>query len=139
MNFKQITSKDISYFSRLVGEPYIIIDEEGMEAYSHDETEDLIYSPELVLKPGTTEEISAIVRYCNENNIPVTPMGARTGLSGGALPLYGGIALSMERFNKIIEIDTDNLQATVEPAVITQVFQEAVMEKSSVLSARPGK
>jgi len=129
MNFKQITSTDISHFTKLVGEPYIIVDKEGMEAYSHDETEDLIYSPELVLKPGTTEEISAIVCYCNENNIPLTPMGARTGLSGGALPLYGGIALSMERFNKIIDIDTDNLQATIEPAVITQVFQEAVMEK----------
>jgi glycolate oxidase len=129
MNFKQITSKDISHLSSLVGEQYILVDEKEMEAYSHDETEDLVYSPELVLKPATSAEVSAIVRYCNENNIPVTPMGARTGLSGGALPLYGGVALSMERFNKILSIDEDNLQATVEPAVITQVFQESVMER----------
>jgi glycolate oxidase len=129
MNFQQITSKDTTHLSNLVGEQYIIIDKKGMEAYSHDETEDLRFSPEIVLKPGSTEEVSKILRYCNEHLIPVTPMGARTGLSGGALPLFGGVALSMERFNKILSIDTDNLQATVEPAVITQVFQEAVIEK----------
>jgi glycolate oxidase len=100
-----------------------------MMAYSHDETEDLHYSPEVVLKPGTSMEIASIVKYCNAHNFPVTPMGARTGLSGGALALFGGVALSTERLNKIINIDCDNLQATVEPAVITQVFQEAVMEK----------
>ena len=130
MNFKKISSEDISHLSVFVGEKYIIADEAGMDAYSHDETEDLRFSPEIVLKPGTMEEVSKIVRYCNEHRIPLTPMGARTGLSGGALPLFGGVALSMERFNKILSIDTDNLQATVEPAVITQVFQEAVIEKS---------
>jgi glycolate oxidase len=69
------------------------------------------------------------MKYCNENKIAVTPQGARTGLSGGALPLYGGVALSMEKLNKIIDIDTKNGQITVEPAVITQVLQEAVKEK----------
>jgi len=61
--------------------------------------------------------------------IPATPRGAGTGLSGGALPVYGGIIISMERFNTILQIDERNLQATVEPGVINQVFQDAVIEK----------
>ena len=69
------------------------------------------------------------MRYCNEVNIPVTPCGARTGLSGGSLPVCGGVAMSMERFNNIIEIDERNLQATVEPGVINQVFKDAVQAK----------
>jgi glycolate oxidase len=130
MNFNTLKAEDIHFFSSVVEEKNILIDHEAMENYSHDETEDLRFSPEIVVKPGTVEEVSKIVAYCNSHLIPVTPMGARTGLSGGALALYGGVALSMERFNKILSIDTDNLQATVEPAVITQVFQEAVIEKS---------
>ena len=69
------------------------------------------------------------MKYCNNQNIPVTPCGARTGLSGGSLPVCGGVAMSMERFNKIIEIDERNLQATVEPGVINQVFKDAVQAK----------
>jgi glycolate oxidase len=88
----------------------------------------LLFVPEVVLKPETTEEVSKIMHFCFENNIPVTPSGARTGLSGGALPIHGGVVLSMERFNKIIEIDEKNHQVTVEPGVITQVLQEAVRE-----------
>lgn len=104
-------------------------DDETRQNYSHDETEDLSFLPEVVVKPGNAEEISEIAKLCNKENIPLTPRGAGTGLSGGALPIYGGISLSMERFNKILAIDERNLQATVEPGVINQVFQEAVAEK----------
>jgi glycolate oxidase len=102
---------------------------EILEKYGHDETEDLLYLPEIVVHPTTVDEISSIMRYCNAHNIPVTPSGARTGLSGGALPICGGVALSMERFNQIIEIDEKNLQVTTEPGVITEVLQQAVAEK----------
>ena len=68
--------------------------------------------------------------YCNKRNIPVTPCGARTGLSGGSLPIFGGVALSLENFNKIIQIDEKNLQATVEPGVINQVFRDFVEQKN---------
>ncbi|MEY4289583.1 MAG: hypothetical protein RLZZ30_1671 [Bacteroidota bacterium] len=81
------------------------------------------------LRPGTPEEISKIMAYCHEAGIPVTPAGARTGLSGGALPIHGGVLLSMERFNRIIEIDEKNHQVITEPGVITQVLQDAVKEK----------
>lgn len=105
------------------------IDAESIENYSHDETEDLRFPPHVVVKPTSVNEVSAIMRFCNEHEIPVTPAGARTGLSGGALPVRGGVLLSMEKFNRILSIDEDNLQVTTEPGVITQVLQNAVREK----------
>jgi glycolate oxidase len=127
MQFQAILDNHMLYFQQILGERCIT--NEALRAdYGHDHTEDLLFVPEVVLKPETTEEVSKIMRFCFENNIPVTPSGARTGLSGGALPIHGGVVLSMERFNKIIEIDEKNHQVTVEPGVITQVLQEAVRE-----------
>jgi len=97
--------------------------------YSHDETEKLVYIPEVVIKPANTAEISAIMKLCNEHRIPVTPRGAGTGLSGGALPHLGGVLLSTEKLNKILSIDERNLQVITEPGVITEVLQDAVKEK----------
>ncbi len=128
MNYKKITLSDIAFFQKIIGNEFVINDSEKILKYSSDETEDLIFRPEVVLKPQNAEEISAIMSYCNEEMIPVTPRAAGTGLSAGALPVMGGVVLSIERLNKILQIDTDNLQAVVEPGVITQVFQEAVME-----------
>ena len=107
----------------------IFADEETLNNYAHDETENLHYLPEVVIKPRTAEEISAILKICNADRIPVTPRGAGTGLSGGALPHLGGVLLSMERMNSILEIDERNLQVTTEPGVITEVLQNAVKEK----------
>ncbi len=129
MDYKQINIDDISFFKKIIGETDVFTDEEKLQEYSHDETEDLSYPPEVVLKPSKTAEIAEILQYCNTNNIPVTPCGARTGLSGGSLPIFGGVALSLERLNSIIEIDERNLQATVEPGVINQVFRDAVEER----------
>jgi glycolate oxidase len=105
------------------------VDSADLDKYGRDETEDLLFPPHIVLKPTKTEEVSAILRYCNENKIPVTPSGARTGLSGGALPIKGGVALSLEKMNKILSIDENNSQVITEPGVITQVLKEAVKEK----------
>ena len=116
-------------FKKIVGENYVFVDEEVLVSYAHDETEHLRFLPDVVIKPRTPEEISAIMKLCNEYKIPVTPRGAGTGLSGGALPHLGGILLSMERFNTILHIDERNLQVTTEPGVITEVLQEAVKEK----------
>lgn len=129
MKFNPVTPDAISYFKAIVGEQHIVMPEstEQMLRYTHDETEDLRYVPEIVLIPENADQISRIVAYCNDNLIPVTPRGAGTGLSGGALPVYKGVVISTERLNKIIQIDERNLQATVEPGVITQVFQEAVI------------
>jgi glycolate oxidase len=107
----------------------VFADDETRKAYGHDETEDLVHPPEVVLKPLNVSEVSAILKYCNEHIIPVTAIGGRTGLSGGALSVYGGVGLSMEKMNRIVEIDELNLQVVVEPAVITQVLQETVAAK----------
>ena len=119
----------IAAFQDIVGPDFAKTDEEAILKASKDETEDLIYSPFVVVFPKTTLEVSSILRYCNEHTIPVTTRGGGTGLSGGALPVHGGIVLAMSRFDQIIDIDERNLQATVEPGVITQVFQEAVIER----------
>ena len=126
--YKTINSDDISYFSNLLGEK-CIVDIENRTEYGHDETEDLTFVPDIVLKPTTVEEVSQILKYAYSNNIVITPSGARTGLSGGALPIHKGIALSMEKFNKILNIDEKNLQVITEPGVITEVLQNAVKEK----------
>jgi glycolate oxidase len=129
MAFTEVSGGIISEFEAIVGEQNVIIDAEKRFHYSHDETEDYSFLPDVVLKPGTAEEVSRILRICNKHVIPVTPRGGGTGLSGGALPVNKGVVISMERFNKILSIDELNLQATVEPGVITEVFQNAVKEK----------
>ena len=119
----------IDLFKKIVGNMYVFVDEESLNKYAHDETENLHFLPDVVIKPRSAKEISAIMVICNEHKIPVTPRGAGTGLSGGALPHVGGVLLSMERMNSILEIDERNLQVTTEPGVITEVLQDAVKEK----------
>ena len=116
----------IDVFRKIVGEQYVLVDEEVLNQYAHDETEDLHFLPDVVVKPASASEISAILKTCNQYKIPVTPRGAGTGLSGGALPHLGGVLLSLERLNKILEIDDRNLQVITEPGVITEVLQDAV-------------
>jgi glycolate oxidase len=127
--YNKVNAEFIEILRGIVGEDHLILDEEHKLNYAHDETEDYSFLPEVVVKPGTSQEISEILKYCNAYNIPATPRGGGTGLSGGALPIYNGVVISMERFNKILEIDELNLQATLEPGVITEVFQNAVKAK----------
>ncbi len=124
-----ISEEQLQQFKEIVGESFVFADEESLQNYSHDETEHLRYLPEVVLKPRTAAEISEVMKICNEYQIPVTPRGGGTGLSGGALPHLGGVLISMERFNSILNIDERNLQVTTEPGVITEVLQNAVKEK----------
>jgi len=128
--YAKISQADLDFFIQILGIEGVLADIESLLKYSSDETEDFVFSPDVVLKPSMTIQVSKILQYCNQKKIAVTAQGARTGLSGGALPLFGGVAMSMERFNKIIEIDVNNGQVTVEPAVITQVLQQAVAEKN---------
>jgi len=125
-DFNKIDRKILDKLKQIIGEKYVLTEKFDLEPYSHDETEDLVYWPEVAVKPQTTEEVSAILKLCYDNNIPVTPRGGGTGLSGGALPVYGGVVLSLERMNRIIEIDVANMMAVVEPGVITSVFQDTL-------------
>jgi glycolate oxidase len=137
MKMKSIAQHSLDELLGLLPDLLVFTDEQTRRHYGHDETEDFIYPPEIVVKPCNTQEVAQVLRWAYKHEIPVTPMGARTGLSGGALPVHGGVGLSMERFNKIIEIDELNLQATVEPGVITQVFQEAVRSKGLMYPPDP--
>jgi glycolate oxidase len=125
----QLTAEIIQKLESMVGPSFIFTDNETRNKYGHDETEDLVFPPNVVVKPSNSIEISEILKLANQFKIPVVPIGARTGLSGGALSVQGGIGLSMERFNKILHIDEQNLQVITEPGVITQVLREAVAEK----------
>lgn len=126
--FRPLNQNDLNYFIQQLGDR-CYFDQDNLREYGHDETEDLLFLPEVVLKPITPEEVALILSYCNEHFIAVTPSGARTGLSGGALPIHKGVALSMEKFNRILKIDEKNHQVITEPGVITQVLQDAVKEK----------
>ncbi len=128
MNYSKLSPEIIEALIKVLGKEYVHTDDEFLNTYGRDETENLLYKPAVVVRPRTAQEISAIIKIANIENIPVTPRGAGTGLSGGALAIFGGICLSMERFNKILEIDEQNLQATVEPGVINEEFQNAVKE-----------
>ncbi|MGH2664245.1 FAD-binding oxidoreductase [Flavobacterium sp.] len=125
----QITPEILEKLTAILGETFVFTDDETRNHYGHDETEDYVFPPNVVVKPASAQEISAVMRLANEYKIPVVPIAARTGLSGGALSIHQGIGMSMERLNQILEIDEQNLQVTVEPAVITQVLRETVSEK----------
>jgi glycolate oxidase len=137
MKFNTITEALLQQIKAIVGDTNVFTQHDDLEKYSHDETEDLHYYPEVAVKPKTADEISALLKLCNTNLIPVTPRGAGTGLAGGALPIHGGLIISMEHFNTIIGIDERNLQATVEPGVITEVFMNAVEEKGLLYPVDP--
>ncbi len=126
----EITPEINARLIQIVGNSYVFLDQETRNHYGHDETEDYVFPPNVVVKPANALEISEIMKLANEYKIPVTPIGGRTGLSGGALSIHKGIGLSTERLNTILQIDEQNLQVITEPAVITQVLREAVAEKN---------
>ena len=113
----------------IVGADYLLNTRERLEDYSHDETPNLSAYPEAVVKPASAEEISELVKLANRENFPVVVRGGGTGVTGGALAIHGGLIISLERMNRILEIDEANMMAVVEPGVITEVLHKAVEEK----------
>ncbi|MEO5911904.1 MAG: FAD-linked oxidase C-terminal domain-containing protein [Pelobium sp.] len=137
MSYTPINHKILQQLKKIIGDKNVFTDQENIFKYSKDETEDLSFFPDVVVKPKKVTDIAAILKFCNEHHIPVTPRGGGTGLSGGALPVHGGVVLALERLDKIIEIDERNLQATVEPGVITEEFMNAVEEKGLLYPVDP--
>jgi glycolate oxidase len=128
--FSPISTAALAEIRTVVGDGYLLTDESSLRAHGHDETEDLLFLPEAVALPQNTGEVSAIMRICNEARIPVTVRGAGSGLAGGALPVAGGLVLSMKRFDRIVDIDERNFQVTVEPGVVTEQLQDALKAKN---------
>lgn len=111
--------------------------EEMRRRMASDHTEDLVFMPGMVVEPSSTHEVQQVMKWAHANDVPVTPAGAMTGLSGGALPVEGGISLSTRRLNRIVTIDERNHQVVVEPGVIVQEMQEAVQERGLFYAVDP--
>ena len=138
--YKPVTSAIAAELGRIVGERFVIFNQpEALEPFSHDEVAEKEYHamPEAVVRPRTAEEIAQIMALANREMIPVTPRGGGSGLSGGAVPVHGGIVLSLDRMNRILEIDTENLVAVVEPGVITNDIDAAVKEHGLFFAGYP--
>lgn len=115
----------LSKLKEIAGKQYVLTAKEDLICYSYDSTP-LAHMPDVVVEPANTGQIAAIIRLANEMKVPVVPRGGGTNLSGGSIPVDGGIVLALHRMNKIIEVDADNLTATVEPGVITAHLHQAV-------------
>jgi glycolate oxidase len=127
--YKQVTPEVVDALRGIVGQDDVFTDAETLEPYAHDETVGLRAEPEVVVRARSTEHVSAVLKLAQRERVPVTPRGAGYGLSGGAVPVCGGIVLSTEKLNRILEIDKDNLMVTVEPGVITGDLHRAVEQE----------
>lgn len=138
--YKPVTPAILSELRRIVGDVNVIAgDPEKLEAYSHDEIAEKEYAhmPECAVKPGSAEEICAIMKLANRERIPVTPRGAGSGLSGGAVPLHGGIVMLCDRMNKVLEFDPANLTITVEPGLLTNEINALVKDAGLFFAGYP--
>ncbi|MCF7790378.1 MAG: FAD-binding protein [Victivallales bacterium] len=138
--YNKIDKDVLKRLKEIVGHQNLIFDnEEKLEPYSKDEVPDSKYShmPEVVVKPSTSVEISSIVKLANKRKIPLTPRGAGSGLSGGAVPIYGGIVISLENMNKIIELDRKNMMITVEPGIVSNEINEYLREYNLFYAGYP--
>jgi glycolate oxidase len=124
--YNRVDDKTVMALRQIVGQDDVLLGSEAMEPYAHDEVVGLRAEPEVVVRVRSAEQVAGVLKLAQQERVPVTPRGAGYGLSGGAVPVHGGIVLSMERMNCILEIDRENLMVTVEPGVITGDIHRAV-------------
>lgn len=140
-SYSPVTDNTVADLIAIFGRSGVSVDREKIEAYSKDEVAPHLwekkYEAEVVCFAETAEQISRLMKYANEYRIPVTPRGAGTGLSGGAVPAYKGIELSLERMNRILEFDAENLTMTVEPGVITSDINKAALDNHLMYAGDP--
>jgi glycolate oxidase len=139
MKYSKVTRAVVDELVAILGEKNVMLDEERMEKYSHDETpaDEYGHMPEVVITPVSTVQVSEVVKLANRYRIPITPRGAGSGLSGGAIPIYGGILLSVEKMNKVIEIDYDNMMIVVETGLVTNEINGLVAERGLFFAGYP--
>lgn len=137
--FKKVDAADLNFFEGLL--PGRVFSGEAISTdYDHDEmTEYGHFLPEAVLQALSTEDVRAVLRYCSEHNIAVTPRGAGTGLCGGCVAIHGGVVLSTEKMKKVLEVDTKNMTATVEPGVLLMEFPKALEGTGLFYPPDPGE
>ncbi|KGI40429.1 FAD-binding oxidoreductase [Clostridium tetani] len=137
--YKTIDKKDIEYFISILGKNRVLVGDEISEDFSHDELGGIEKMPDVLVEANTTEEISKIMKYAYENNIPVVPRGSGTGLVGASVPIYGGIMINLTKMNKILELDEENLTLTVEPGVLLMEIADYVEDKDFFYPPDPGE
>jgi glycolate oxidase len=124
-----LDKKVVSELRNIVGKDAVLTSREDLNAYSYDGTATWAHTPDVVVLPTTAEQVSQILKLANENKIPVTPRGAGTNVSGGSIPIKGGIVLCTTRMNKILDINKTNLTTTVEPGVVLQDLNLALAKQ----------
>lgn len=139
MEFKTIDNNDVDFLITLCGEDKVFTGDSINEDYSHDELSGIHKYPDALVQVKNTGEVSEIMKYAYQNNIPVTPRGQGTGLVGGAVPLYGGIMIDMSKMNKILELDEENLTLTVEPGVLLMEISKYVEDRDLFYPPDPGE
>ncbi len=140
MEYHEITPEDVEYLKQVTAPERVLYGDEIEYDYHHDELPLLgTHAPEAVVFVLTTEEVSAVMKYAYENTIPVTPRGAGTGLSGGAVPVCGGILLTTEKMNHILEWDLDTMTVLVEPGVLVMELDAAAEERDVFYPPEPGE
>ena len=137
--YKTIDAADLVFFRSICTQERVIPGEQVGDDYCHDELAGIKKRPEVLIKAGSAEEVSAIMKYANEHNIPVTPRGQGTGLVGGAVPLYGGILLDMSSMNKILELDEVNMTLTLEPGVLLMEVAKFAEDHGFLYPPDPGE
>lgn len=137
--FKRPDAEDIAFFRSLMP-GRALSGEEISTDYAHDEmTEYGQFAPDAVLLAESTGEVSAVLAYCNEKRIAVIPRGAGTGLCGGCVAVGGGVVLSTERMKRVLEVDTGNMTATLEPGVLLMEFPKALEGTGLFYPPDPGE
>lgn len=138
-NYKKIDESDIKYFHSIIEDKRILYLDDINKDYSHDELGGVEHKPELVIKVQDTQEISAILKYANENLIPVLARGTGSGLVGGAVPIYGGIIIDTTLMNKITDLDKENFTVKVQAGVLLQELAQFADEHGYLYPPDPGE
>lgn len=137
--YKKVDEKDIAYLSSIVPENRIVIGEDISHDYAHDEMGGIESYPDVLIFVKSTEEVSKIMKYAYENDIPVVARGSGTDLVGAAVALNGGIMICTKMMNQILELDENNLTITVEPGVLLMQLQEYAEQHGFMYPPDPGE
>ena len=139
MAYAPVSPTIVAALRAIVGDTNVLVDDERVDHYAHDETStsDYAHLPEAVVLPTTTLQVAAIVRLANAEHVPITPRGAGSGLAGGAIPVFGGILLSLEKMNRLIELDLDTMTITTQAGMVTNDLAQLVQEQDLFFAGYP--
>ncbi len=139
IKYNSMNAELLEALKAVLGERFVSMDPEKLDIYKTDEEANPKYHhmPEVIVFPENTEQVVAVVRLANQYNIPITPRGAGTGLAGGAIPVYGGIVLVMDRMDKILEFNEDSLYVVAQAGVRTEVIQKEAKNRGLLYAGDP--